>query len=66
MTRQIVVTDNIDGSPDARTITYSVGGQKSDIDQSHDNREKPRHALAPFPVKSRVVESSPPAPGAVR
>src|SRR5262245_36399307 len=35
MTRQIVDTVDIDGSPDARTITYSVTGQKSEIDRSH-------------------------------
>jgi hypothetical protein len=55
MARPIVVTDDIDGSPEARTITYSFDGQKYEIDLSRENHEKFRQALAPFLVKSRVV-----------
>jgi hypothetical protein len=65
MARQIALTDDMDGSPDAQTITFSFDGQKYEIDLSHENQEKFRQALAPYLAKSRLVESPPSAPDAV-
>src|SRR5215207_5460564 len=59
MARQTVTTDDVDGSPDARTLTFSYDGQRYEIDLSPENQEKFRQALAPFLAKSRVVESPP-------
>src|SRR3954451_4908911 len=64
MARQTVTTDDVDGSPDARTLTFSYDGQRYEIDLSPENQEKFRQALAPFLANSRVVESPPPAPNA--
>ena len=51
MARQIGITDDIDGSPDAQTITFSFDGQNYEIDLSQENQEKFRQALAPYLVK---------------
>ena len=65
MARQITITDDMDGSPNAQTISYSFDGQDYEIDLSPENREKFRQALAPYRAKSRVVESPSPARGTV-
>jgi len=64
MARQTVTTDDVDGSPEARTLTFSYDGQRYEIDLSPENQEKFRQALAPFLANSRVVESPPPAANA--
>ena len=62
MARQIAITDDMDGSPNAQTISYNFDGQDYEIDLSPENREKFRQALAPYLAKSRVVESPSPPP----
>ena len=62
MARQITITDDLDGSPNAETVSYSVDGQDYEIDLSPENREKFRQALAPYLAKSRAVESPSPPP----
>ena len=47
MARQTTITDDMDGSPNAETISYSFDGQDYEIDLSPENREKFRQALAP-------------------
>jgi nucleoid-associated protein Lsr2 len=45
MARQITITDDLDGSPNAETTSYSFDGQDYEIDLSPENREKFRQAL---------------------
>ena len=45
MARQIVITDDLDESPDAQTITYSVEGKEYEIDLAEKNAQKLRDTL---------------------
>src|SRR5919202_3746623 len=59
MSRHTVITDDMDGSPDAQTITFRFDGQNYEIDLSRENQEKFRQALTPYLAKSRVVAHDP-------
>jgi nucleoid-associated protein Lsr2 len=56
MAREVIYTDDLDGSPNATTITYSFDGQEYEIDLSEANLEKFRESLKPYLEKSRIVE----------
>jgi len=60
MAREIVITDDLDGSPNATTITYTFEGQGYEIDLGEGNLEKLRKALQPYLEKSRPVEREQP------
>jgi hypothetical protein len=47
-TVSVVVTDDMDGSPDAETVAFSFGGQGYEIDLSKKNRGKLEKSLQPF------------------
>jgi len=49
----VVITDDIDGSPDAQTVTFGVDGVSYEIDLSAANRAKLSDALAPFIAAGR-------------
>src|SRR3954447_3267974 len=60
MAREVVITDDLDGSSNARTITYSFEGQEYEIDLAEKNLEKLREALKPYLDNSRPVEREQP------
>ena len=47
-TVSVVVTDDLDGSPDAETLAFSLDGQGYEIDLSKKNRVKLEKSLQPF------------------
>ena len=55
MARQTTITDDMDGSPNPETISYSFDGQDYEIDLSPENREKFRrkHSVIPSAELSR-------------
>ena len=57
MARRTVVVDDIDGSEDARTVTFSVDGSTWRIDLSEQNRQRLREALGEF-IESAVKVSA--------
>ena len=56
MAQRTILTDDIDGSEGAETITYMVNGQEYEIDLSEENAERFHDALEPFVSKSREVQ----------
>ncbi len=58
---QVLLEDDIDGTPGAETILFSVDGKSYEIDLSESNAEKLREAFAPWIGAGRRVSS----PGAV-
>jgi hypothetical protein len=44
----VVISDDLDGSPDAETVTFSFDGQGYEIDLSEKNRAKLEKSLRPF------------------
>jgi hypothetical protein len=53
--QRVVLTDDLDGSEAAETITYTINGQEYEIDLSEDNADKFHDALAPYIQNSREV-----------
>jgi hypothetical protein len=49
----VVITDDIDGSPEAQTVTFGIDGVSYEIDLSAANRAKLSDALAPFIAAGR-------------
>jgi Lsr2 len=47
-TVSVVVTDDLDGTPDAETVSFSVEGQSYEIDLSQKNFAKLQKSLQPF------------------
>jgi hypothetical protein len=47
-TVSVVTTDDLDGSPDAETLTFSYAGYGYEIDLSAKNRAKLQKSLQPF------------------
>jgi nucleoid-associated protein Lsr2 len=52
-TVSVVVTDDIDGSADAQTVTFGLDGVTYEIDLSEANRAKLSTAFAPFVAAGR-------------
>jgi hypothetical protein len=44
----VVVTDDVDGSPAAGTVTFAFSGQEYEIDLSQKNRARLEKSLQPF------------------
>lgn len=53
----IVLTDDIDGSEAAETVSFSLDGTTYEIDLSEDNADALRGALAPYVGHARKVSS---------
>jgi Lsr2 len=47
-TVNVVITDDLDGSPDAETVTFSFDGQGYEIDLGKKNRARFQKSLQPF------------------
>ena len=47
-TVNVVITDDLDGSPDAETVAFSFAGQSYEIDLGKKNRAKLEKSLQPF------------------
>jgi hypothetical protein len=56
MAQHIILTDDLDKSEATQTITYTVDGQKYEIDLSEENVRRFHEALEPFVSNSRHVE----------
>ena len=54
----VVVTDDLDGSPDAQTVTFGLDGVTYEIDLSADNRARLVHDVAPFIEAGRRISRS--------
>ncbi len=57
MTRKVslVITDDLDGSPGAETVTFGLDGVSYEIDLAQPNRARLSEALAPFITAGRRV-----------
>lgn len=61
-TKTIVsVLDDIDGSENAETVTFSYGGSAYEIDLSDKNKKALEKALAPYIEKGRTISSRRPS-----
>jgi Lsr2 len=47
-TVSVVITDDVDGSPDAETVAFSLDGHNYEIDLGKKNLAKLRKSLQPF------------------
>ena len=47
-TVNVVITDDLDGSPDAQTVAFSFGGHSYEIDLGPKNLAKLQKSLQPF------------------
>ena len=56
MARRTIIVDDIDGSEDAREVTFSLDGDTWRIDLSERNRQRLREALGEF-IESAVKVS---------
>ena len=54
-TTVVTVTDDIDGSEGAETVTFGFDGQNYEIDLSRKNRDKFKKGLQPFIDSARRV-----------
>src|SRR6266481_550173 len=54
----IIVSDDLDGSPNAETVTFGFDGVAYEIDLAKKNREKLAHTMAPYVEAARKVSSS--------
>src|SRR3954447_19422784 len=59
--RQFMITDDLDGSAAAQTISYTIDGQDYEIDLSEDNIQRFHEALEPFVSNSRQVQRQAPS-----
>lgn len=65
--REIVtLTDDLDGSEGAQTVTFSLEGTTWQVDLGERNREALKNALKPFVDAAREVASGPDRPAAPR
>jgi len=51
----VVVSDDIDGSPHAQTVTFGIDGVSYEIDLAEDNRAKLINDFAPYVGAARKV-----------
>ncbi|HYK66509.1 MAG TPA: Lsr2 family protein [Streptosporangiaceae bacterium] len=54
----VVVTDDIDGSTDAETVTFGLDGVTYEIDLSSDNRARLERDIAPYIEAGRRISRS--------
>ena len=54
---QVLLEDDIDGTPGAETVMFSVGGKSYEIDLSQQNADKLREAFAPWIAAGRRVSA---------
>lgn len=54
----IVVTDDLDGTEGASTVSFAVDGTAYEVDLNEKNADKLRKALAPYVEAGRRVSSS--------
>ncbi len=54
---QVLLEDDIDGTPGAETVVFSLDGKSYEIDLSEKNAEKLREAFAPWIGAGRRVSS---------
>lgn len=59
----MVMTDDIDGSPDAGTVTFGLDGVSYEIDLAQPNMARLAEAFAPFIAAGRRVSLRRPAAG---
>lgn len=52
------ITDDIDGSEDARTVTFAFEGRSYEVDLSAKNRDKLAKALEPYIKAGRAASTS--------
>jgi hypothetical protein len=57
MAKTVVTTDDIDGSPNAETVTFSFDGRSFEIDLSKKSRSALEKALKPYIDAGRPVGS---------
>jgi hypothetical protein len=50
-----VLTDDLDGTPDAETVTFSLNGTRYELELSTENQQAMRDALAPYVQHARKV-----------
>ena len=62
----VVVTDDIDGSEGAETVSFGVDGAAYEIDLAEQNRAKFAEAMAPYVGAGRKVSLRRPRTGAGR
>lgn len=55
----VVVTDDIDGSPEAETVTFGLDGTTYEIDLGETNRTKFNAAFAPYIEAGRRISRTP-------
>jgi hypothetical protein len=54
---QVLLEDDIDGTPGAETVVFSLDGKAYEIDLSENNAEKLREAFAPWIGAGRRVST---------
>lgn len=60
----VFITDDLDGTADAETVTFAYQGRSFEIDLSEKNRQQLEEALEPYIAKARRASSR--ASGAAR
>lgn len=65
-TVSVVTSDDLDGSPDAETVTFAFDGASYEIDLSEKNRAKLEKAFAPYLQHGRRVAQTRRRPGSAR
>jgi len=63
LAKTTVITDDLDGSPNAETVRFSLHGRTYEIDLATKSREKLEKALQPFIDKASRVGGAARAPG---
>ena len=56
MAKTEIITDDLDGSPDARPVTFALDGTTYSIDLAATNLDKLREALAPFIARAQTSQ----------
>jgi hypothetical protein len=55
---QVTITDDLDGSPNAETVTFGLDGVSYEIDLTQKNREKLVRTMGPYLEAARKVGSA--------
>jgi hypothetical protein len=63
---QVTITDDLDGSPNAATVTFGLDGVSYEIDLTEKNREKLVHIMGPYVEAARKVSSARSRTGSIR